>query len=43
MWLSQCCYARPLHELHIQDDDEEALGICSHCKDNTTFLNEEEE
>ena len=44
MWLSQCCYAHPLFDLHYEnEDDEDVIGICSHCRDNTTFINEEEE
>lgn len=42
MWLSQCCYAEPLYPIQYEDDDDEALGICGHCRDHTTFLNEEE-
>lgn len=41
-WLSICCYAPPMFELHI-DDGVEPSGICSQCRDNTTFINEQEE
>jgi len=41
-FLSLCCYATPLYDLHI-DEGIEPTGICSHCKDNTTFEIEEEE
>ncbi len=34
-WLSVCCYASPLYD--IQDDQDEPIGLCSHCRDNTSF------
>ena len=41
---SLCCFALPLFDLHI-DDGIEPSGICSYCKENTTFakINEEED
>ena len=41
-YLSVCCYATPLYDLHI-DEGIEPSGICSHCRDNTTFETEGEE
>tara|TARA_B100000519_G_scaffold39906_1_gene29592 strand:- start:1726 stop:1860 length:135 start_codon:yes stop_codon:yes gene_type:complete len=41
-YLSVCCYATPLYDLHI-DEGIDPAGICSHCRDNCTFEIEEEE
>ena len=37
-WLSICCTAHPLFDLHHLDD-EEVTGICGQCRDHTTFIN----
>ena len=41
-WWSVCCTAPPMFELHV-DEGIEPCGICSQCRDNTTFINHEEE
>tara|TARA_B100000519_G_scaffold201472_1_gene217102 strand:+ start:2787 stop:2933 length:147 start_codon:yes stop_codon:yes gene_type:complete len=33
--LSVCCYYPPLFE--VDDSYDEPIGLCSNCKDNTTF------
>ncbi len=35
-WYSVCCTAPPLYDLH-DNGEYEPLGICMHCRDNTTF------
>ena len=35
-WISQCCEAPPLYELHI-DEDIQPAGLCMKCRDNTCF------
>ena len=38
--LSVCCTAEPMYELHDVDYDEggwDLIGICSKCRENTTF------
>ena len=37
MLVSECCYALPW-KLEVYDD----LGICSECKDHSSFIEEEE-
>ena len=34
-WYSVCCTAPPLYD--IDTDYDEPIGICMHCRDNTTF------
>ena len=41
-WYSVCCTAPPLYELH-DNGEYEPVGICMHCRDNTTFELIEEE
>ena len=41
-WYSICCSAPPMFELHTEEGIE-PIGICSQCRDNTTFINYEEE
>ena len=41
-WLSVCCTASPMFELHHYDL-EETTGVCSQCREHTTFINYEEE
>tara|TARA_Y100000401_G_scaffold6551_1_gene4487 strand:- start:4316 stop:4462 length:147 start_codon:yes stop_codon:yes gene_type:complete len=41
-WYSVCCYAPPLYD--IDTSYSEPIGLCMHCRDNTTFeLIKEEE
>tara|TARA_R100000781_G_scaffold114850_1_gene87219 strand:+ start:1506 stop:1697 length:192 start_codon:yes stop_codon:yes gene_type:complete len=42
MWISECCDAHPLYDLHIEDELT-PIGICSHCRDNTGFEEYEDE
>ena len=39
-WFSVCCTALPMYD--IDTSYFEPIGICSHCRDNTTFENETE-
>ena len=32
--VSECCNALPLHDIH------DGMGICSECKENSTFYND---
>lgn len=41
-WLSQCCTAPPLYDLH-ETGEHELLGVCMSCREHTTFTAEEEE
>ena len=41
-WLSVCCTAPPLFDLH-HDEGLDTIGICSQCRDHTTFIDYEEE
>mgnify|MGYP003131731779 CR=1 FL=1 len=34
-WWSICCTAPPLYD--IDEDVDEPIGLCMHCRDNTVF------
>ena len=34
-WYGVCCTAPPLYTL--DESGEEPIGLCMHCRDNTTF------
>lgn len=36
-WYSICCTAPPLYD--IDESIDEPIGLCMHCRDNTTFEN----
>lgn len=40
-WYSVCCTAPPLYD--IDTDYDEPIGICMHCRDNTTFSQGEDD
>jgi hypothetical protein len=40
--VSTCCEAYPLYELY-DNGETELLGICSKCRDNATFIKEEDD
>tara|TARA_R110002020_G_scaffold85627_4_gene211219 strand:+ start:187 stop:357 length:171 start_codon:yes stop_codon:yes gene_type:complete len=35
-WLSNCCSAPPLFELH-EEEDMDTIGICGQCKEHAAF------
>ena len=35
-WISTCCEAPPLYDLHIEDDIQ-PIGLCMKCRDNSGF------
>ena len=37
VWMSICCSAEPMYELHDLDESMDMIGICSKCKDHTSF------
>ena len=37
VWMSICCSAEPMYELHDLDEGMDMIGICSKCKDHTSF------
>lgn len=40
--LSICCTAEPMYELNDTDATEwDIIGICSQCRENTSFIKEE--
>ena len=41
-WLSICCTATPLYEVH-EEDGVDPIGLCGQCREHTTFEQEEEE
>ena len=41
--LSICCTAIPLHRTELDTTTNPPIGICSRCKDNTTFEKYREE
>ena len=40
-WYSICCTAPPLYDIDTSDD--EPIGLCMHCREHTTFSQQEEE
>ena len=41
-WLSVCCTAYPMYELNDMNEEWDIIGICSQCREHTTFEEEEE-
>ena len=41
-WLSNCCTAHPLFDLH-HEEMMDTIGICSQCKEHATFECEPEQ
>ena len=35
-WISTCCEAPPLYDLHIEDNIQ-PIGLCMKCRDNSGF------
>jgi hypothetical protein len=42
-WLSVCCGAHCLGEISKFRDEKDAIGICSDCRDHTSFEKDEDE